>query len=307
MSPVAHHTNKSADDERSAVERLREFAIRFDEQFERFLTPVSQVPERMVEAVRYAALAPGKRLRPYLVIRCCELVGGNVNEAWPVAAAIECVHTFSLVHDDLPAMDDDALRRGRPTCHIQFDEATAVLAGDVLIILAFEQLARGVADAGLAIRLIRELAAGSGWSGMIGGQMDDISGHSHPPSLDRTVAIHERKTARLFKAACRMGALVGRADEAALSALTQFGQSLGLAFQIADDLLDVTANSATLGKRVGKDATARKQSFPRVVGLEESVAAARLRVDEALAALHRFDATADELRALARYTIDRDF
>ena len=309
MTTSPHQTRRNDDptDAPWPGDRLREFATRFDAQFERLLTPTSPAPERILQAVRYAALGPGKRLRPFLVVRSCELVEGNVADAWPVAVAVECVHAFSLVHDDLPAMDDDELRRGRRTCHVQFDEATAVLVGDVLIILAFEILARNVEDHALATRLIRELAEGAGWSGMIGGQMDDISGQAEPPELDRTVAIHERKTARLFRTACRMGVLIGRGADEAIDSIGRYGQSLGRAFQIADDLLDLTASTEMLGKRVGKDVAAHKQTFPRAVGMDESIAAARKLAGEALSALEPFGKAADDLRNLARYVIDRDY
>ena len=304
-----------ADRQSLLADRLRAFAARFDTHFERLLTPAQPVPQRIQDAVRYAAMAPGKRLRPYLVVRCCELVGGCADDAWPAASAIECVHAFSLVHDDLPAMDDDNLRRGRPTCHIQFDEATAILAGDALVTLAFELLTRTNEPAAAvrpvkpvepACRLVRELAEGTGWAGMIGGQMDDISGQSHPPDLDRTISIHRRKTARLFETACRLGALLGGADDARVDALGSYGQSLGRAFQIADDLLDVTGGAEALGKTPGKDASARKQTFPRIAGIEGSRTAARELVDAAVVAVSGFGREADDLRMLARFAIDRN-
>ncbi len=292
---------------RNVPERLREFAAAFDIRLAEFLTPNGEVPARLLGATRYAALAPGKRVRPYLVVRCCELVGGNAVSAWPVAAAVECVHAFSLVHDDLPAMDDDELRRGRATCHVQFDEATAILAGDALIVIAFELLARGVADPVLSKRMVLELTVGSGWSGMIGGQMDDIVGETQPPSLDRTVAIHESKTVRLFMVACRLGAMVAGGESDALDALGRFGRQLGRAFQIADDLLDLTSTVESVGKRVGKDDAARKQTFPRAVGIEKSRATARDAVDAAVLELSVFGTDADDLRELVRYVVDRDF
>ena len=312
-TPDAKPSGQPQADGRSLLAgRLRAFAARFDTHFERLLTPAQPAPQRIRDAVRYAALAPGKRLRPYLVVRCCELVGGREDDAWPVASAIECVHAFSLVHDDLPAMDDDDLRRGKPTCHIQFDEATAILAGDALVTLAFELLTRTNEPAVAArpvipvCRLVRELAEGTGWAGMIGGQMDDISGQSQPPDLDRTISIHRRKTARLFETACRLGALVGGGDDARVDALGSYGQSLGRAFQIADDLLDVTANAEALGKTTGKDALACKQTFPRIVGIEGSRTAARELVDAAVAAVSGFGPEADDLRTLARWAIDRN-
>lgn len=285
---------------------LRGFAATFDTHFEKLLTPARPVPQRILDAVRYATLAPGKRLRPFLVVRCCELVSGKTDEAWPIAAAIECVHAFSLIHDDLPAMDDDDLRRGRPTCHVRFDEATAILTGDALVAFAFELLTQAE-DTAIGVQLVRELAEGTGWSGMIGGQMDDILGQTQPPNLELTISIHQRKTARLFATACRMGALIGRGSAAQADALGSYGQTMGRAFQIADDLLDLTTTAEAMGKATGKDASANKQTFPRVVGIEESRAASRELVESATAALSGFGTEADDLRALAGYAVDRNY
>ena len=287
--------------------RLADFAAEFDRRFEEHLTPNGDVPPRLLEAVRYSALAPGKRLRPYLVVRCCELVGGMAAQAWPVASAVECIHTFSLIHDDLPAMDDDDLRRGQPTCHKQFGDATAVLAGDALMALAFELLASHVDDGRLASGVIRELARATGWAGMIGGQSADLIGETEPPNLDLAGYIHERKTAALFEASCRLGAMVGKANQAEADSLARFGQMLGRAFQIADDLLDVTATPEVIGKRAKKDAGSGKQTFPRCVGIEGSRLAARQAVDAAVAHLEGFAERADDLRALAGYVVDRNY
>ena len=289
------------------AQRLKDFASVFDDRFARLLAPDSQAPSELVEAVRYAALAPGKRLRPFLVGRCCELTGGTLDRAWPAAAAVECVHAFSLVHDDLPAMDDDDLRRGRPTCHKQFDEATAILAGDALVVFAFELLAAQVENTALAARLVLELARGTGWTGMIGGQSADIVGQRIPPERSLAEYIHERKTARLFETACRLGAMIGGGDELNIDACGRYGQMLGRAFQITDDLLDVTANADTMGKQTGKDADASKQTFPQCVGIEESRRAATASADHAIAALAPFGHHADDLRALAAFVVDRNY
>ena len=289
------------------TERLKRFAAGFDRRFEAYLTPSEDAPAELVEAIRYSALAPGKRLRPYLVWRCCELVGGRGEDAWPAAAAVECVHAFSLIHDDLPAMDDDDLRRGRPTCHKRFGEAVAILAGDGLLALAFEVLTTEVSDPGLATRLAAELARGTGWGGMIGGQCADITGESQPPDLGLAEYIHERKTARLFATSCRLGAMVGGADEASLSALGAFGRSLGRLFQIADDLLDVTSTAGATGKRVAKDQGAGKQSFPNCIGVERSRAAAVEHQRTAVAKLAAFGPPAADLRALTDYVASRNY
>ena len=286
---------------------LRRFAPAFDARFDKMLSTSDGVPAELLAAVRYSALAPGKRLRPYLVVRSCELVGGKSDQVWPVAAAVECVHAFSLIHDDLPAMDDDDLRRGQPTCHKKFGEATAILAGDALILLAFELLTDYTGDAITVADLVRELAQGAGWSGMIGGQMSDLLGQSQPPDRAVVERIHAMKTARLFESACRLGAIVGNASEEQLAALGRFGQMMGLAFQVADDLLDVTSSEAALGKGVRKDADLGKQSYPRCVGLEESTTISQQNVALAVEALAGFGRDADDLRGLAAYTIDRKY
>lgn len=291
----------------SLPQRVKDFAAQFDRRFGEYLTPGEDVPQELVEAIRYSALAPGKRIRPYLVVRCCELVGGKVADHWPVAAAVECVHAFSLIHDDLPAMDDDNLRRGRLTCHKKFDEATAVLAGDALVILAFELLTRHVKDQVLAARMVQELAVGTGWAGMIAGQTADILGQSRPPVLELASYIHKRKTASLFETACRLGALAGGGSVDSVAACGRFGQSLGRAFQIADDLLDLTSTARELGKEVGKDAAANKQTFPQCVGIERSRTVAMEEAKAAIAELDIFGPEADDLRALARYVVDRNY
>jgi len=291
----------------ASVGELDAFAAEFDQHFEPLLDPGDDVPIRLLEAVRYSALAPGKRIRPYLVVRCCELVGGTRHEVWGVAAAIECVHAFSLIHDDLPAMDNDDLRRGRPTCHKAFDEATALLAGDALLARAFELLATATVASDCSGRLVADLAAGTGWRGMIGGQAADIDGEQQPPSVDLARYIHERKTATLFQTACRLGATAAGGTNEQIDRLGNFGHHLGVAFQIADDLLDVCQTDAQLGKRTGKDAEAGKQSFPRCVGIENSQAAAGAALAAASECLAPFGPDADDLRRLARYVVDRNY
>jgi len=285
---------------------LRTFAVEFDKHFDAYLT-AADVPAQLLEAVRYSALAPGKRIRPYLVVRCCELVGGRRDDAWPAATAIECVHAFSLIHDDLPAMDDDDLRRGRPTTHKQFTEALAILAGDALLTLAFEVLLSSIPDGALAAGMALELARGTGWNGMIGGQAADVVGQGSPPSEALVKYIHGRKTASLFETACRLGAMsgVGRAD--AVAALGRFGRHLGQAFQIADDLLDVTATPVELGKNAGKDIAAGKQTYPRCVGVEASKTRAAEEVQTAVAELSLFGPSPDDLRTLAEYVVSRNY
>lgn len=286
---------------------LSRFAADFDARLRRYLTAEADVPADLRDAVLYSVLGPGKRLRPFLVGRCCTLVGGAADTAWVAAAAIECVHAFSLVHDDLPAMDDDDLRRGRPTTHKKFDEAVAILAGDALAVLAFELLARHYDATPIGASLVAELASAAGWAGMIGGQAADLAGESLPPTLDRVQWIHIRKTARLFAAACRMGALCGSGTVQQADELGRYGTHLGLAFQIADDLLDVTSTTARAGKAVGKDEAKGKQSYPRCVGVAESRAAADRSVRTAIEALAGFGTEAEDLRALAQFARDRNY
>jgi geranylgeranyl diphosphate synthase type II len=284
---------------------LKRFAEGFDQQFSKFLESAKNAPPTLVEAMRYSALAPGKRVRPYLVTECCRLVGGTPEAALPAAAAIECIHVFSLIHDDLPALDNADLRRGRPTSHVRFGEAMALLAGDALLALALELLATHVADSARAAALVRELAQATGYEGMIAGQVADIEGESQPIERARVDYIHRFKTARLLEAACRMGALCGGADAAAAERLSRYGIHLGCAFQIADDLLDVTGSTEQAGKNVAKDAGAGKQTYPACVGIEGSREAARAAVQDALAALEPFGPEGAALRSLAEYVVAR--
>lgn len=291
----------------AAAKQLEQFASEFDPHFDRYLTTALHVPEKLVEAIRYAALAPGKRIRPFLVAECCRASGGQYDHIWPVGAAVECIHAFSLIHDDLPAMDDDDLRRGQPSCHKKFGEAMAILAGDALVVRAFELLTREVADRALAGELVCELAQGAGWTGMIGGQAADILGELEPSTLDRVKYVHQRKTASLFCAACRMGARVGGASAAQVESLGKYGQALGQAFQIADDLLDVQSTTNAMGKKTSKDAAANKQSFPACVGVEQSNTAARTEVAEAVAMVAPFGDSAASLRELAEFVVSRNY
>ncbi len=285
---------------------LQAFAVEFDRRFDALLTDGAEDSHSpLFEAMRYSALAPGKRIRPFLVVRCCELAGGGREQAWTAAGALECVHAFSLIHDDLPAMDDDDLRRGRPTCHKKFGEAIAILAGDALSVIAFTLLSDLKVEAGLRVKLVRELAQATGWSGMIGGQAADVVGQDQASSRELLSYIHARKTARLFEAACRMGAMCGGGSENKVDDFARFGLMLGKSFQIADDLLDVTSTTHELGKAVGKDELAGKQTYPACFGLEESQKVAHSVRDEALACLAGMGEEADDLRQLAEFVVDR--
>lgn len=286
---------------------LKEFVPEFDRHLREYVSTTFDNSPQLVEAVKYSVLAPGKRIRPYLVVRSCELSGGWRDHAWPTAAAIECIHAFSLVHDDLPAMDDDALRRGKPTTHKQFGEAIAILAGDALLSLAFELVGSHLPHHSRLGEIVRELAESTGWAGMIGGQASDICGESIPPNLGLTRAIHERKTARLIACACRLGGMVAIADASTTECLGRFGRHLGLAFQIADDLLDVRASADQLGKATQKDVNAGKQTYPRCVGVEASKQAAQDELQKAIDALSPFGEAAADLRQLAAYVVSRDY
>jgi geranylgeranyl diphosphate synthase type II len=265
-------------------------------------------PHRLVEAIRYSLLGGGKRLRPVLALASCEAVGGDPEAALPFACALEMIHSYSLVHDDLPSMDDDALRRGRPTVHIAFDEGLAVLAGDALLTEAFAELLRAAAraaDPGRALQAAREIAEASGVHGMVGGQAADLAAEGGDADLPLVEFIHVRKTGALLLAAVRAGGLVGGADDAQLRALTRYGECLGLAFQVADDILDVEAPTARTGKSEGRDDQRRKATYPAVLGVTGAKARARELRDQALAALETFPSAADPLRALVRFVVER--
>ena len=254
--------------------------------------------------MRYSLLAPGKRLRPLLTLMAAEACGGESEAALPAACAVEMVHAYSLIHDDLPAMDDDDLRRGRPTCHKAFDEATAILAGDALLALAFETLAKGVRPSAAA-PCCAVLAVAAGPCCLVGGQVDDLAGVSGGKGLQSLEAIHHRKTGALIEAALALGALAVGADDDAAAALRRYGRRFGLAFQITDDLLDVQGDAAQLGKRVGKDAEQGKLTFPGVLGIEESRRRAQRLIDEACGELTRFGDRAGPLESLARFVLER--
>jgi geranylgeranyl pyrophosphate synthase len=286
---------------------LNEKAGIVNETLQTLLDEQTHIPDHLAKAMRYTLSSPGKRIRSALVMWCCELVSGrSENDARIAAAAIEMVHTYSLVHDDLPAMDDDDLRRGRPTCHKAFDEATAILAGDGLLTLAFEILADRIADPALSVSLIRELAQAAGPAGMIAGQVGDLQAEHTSGDVATLETIHVNKTAKMFRCATVMGGLCGRALAPALAALGEYGLKIGLGFQIADDILDVSASSEQLGKTAGKDVQAAKCTYPAVVGIEESKRIERRLADEAVAALEPFGAEAGILRQLAAALLERN-
>ena len=258
------------------------------------------------ESLKYTLESPGKRVRSVLLLWCCELVVGKVNRnAQIAAAAIEMVHTYSLIHDDLPAMDDDDMRRGIPTCHKAFDEATAILTGDALLTLAFEILATQIDPPDVAVRLIRQLAEDAGASGMIAGQMADLKAQEFTGTKEILEYIHIHKTAKMFRCGAAMGAVCGGATQKQLDCLCEYGLQVGLAFQIADDILDATASSEQLGKTAGKDLKAAKCTYPAVVGLEKARELQEQVTSQAVAALKPFGNKADTLREFARVLLQR--
>ncbi|WP_432797920.1 polyprenyl synthetase family protein [Poriferisphaera sp. WC338] len=264
------------------------------------------LPQNLLEACQYALLGGGKRLRPILVVRACEAVGGHLEDALPPAAAIEMIHAFSLVHDDLPAMDDDDLRRGRPTLHKHTNDAMAILAGDALMGLAFELISTRVGNTALAGQIFRELAIGT--NDMIAGQVYDTLPDfpNGTEDLEKLVTIHRNKTGALLRASCRMGAIAGSASAEQLASLTKYADAIGLMFQVVDDVLDVTQTTEQLGKTAGKDVEQDKMTYPALLGLEASKEEITRLHLEATEALKDFDAGADPLRKLASFMAVRE-
>jgi len=298
-------TLAAANQSEDVTEQIARRARQVDAALRDYLARAEGAPDRLAEAMRYSLEAGGKRLRPALVLECCALCGGQDDAAMPAAAAIECVHTFSLIHDDLPGMDDDDLRRGRPTNHKIFGEAMAILAGDALLTFAFELIARDVRPAARSQAMSLAMARGVGWQGMIAGQALDLLAESGAPRLEQVREIHALKTARLMATACVLGGLAADAPADHLAILDRYGHHLGLAFQAVDDLLDVVGSSQILGKTAGKDAKAGKQSLPRVVVMEEGWQMAERLAAEAASALDPFGALARPLVNLARFVVDR--
>jgi geranylgeranyl diphosphate synthase type II len=270
------------------------------------LTLADPCPPRLREAMEYSLLAPGKRLRPILVILACEAAGGRMDFALPAAAAVEMVHCYSLIHDDLPAMDDDDLRRGRPTCHKRFDEATAILAGDALLTLAFGWLSHSYAE-DFAAAFCGELARGAGAAGMVGGQVEDLAWERDPTgAIADLERIHARKTGALFRSCLRIGGWLGGPHAIDMDALDAYGREFGQAFQITDDLLDVEGNAGDAGKAVGKDAARGKLTYPGLLGVEESRRRATAHCHAAATALEPLGTAGAKLVALLDMILKRD-
>jgi farnesyl diphosphate synthase len=290
------------------ADALAEAAALTDAVLDKLIAVPDGLEARVFEAMRYAALAPGKRLRPFLVLASSTLFSLGKSRALQVAAAIELVHAYSLVHDDLPAMDNSDLRRGRPTCHKAFDDATAVLAGDGLLTLAFEVLGHPDTHGDPAVRaeLVVALAQAAGGHGMVGGQMIDLTAeHRRDLDIGTITRLQRLKTGALIAFACESGAILGKATLEARHALRGYAHDLGLAFQIADDLLDVEGSAAATGKPVRQDAAAGKATFVSILGVERARAQAELLVSQASAHLDLFAERADLLRQAARFVVDR--
>jgi geranylgeranyl diphosphate synthase type II len=291
---------------------LRYFADRrkaVDTALDRWLPAADRDPINLNKAIRYSVFCGGKRLRPILVIAGAEVAGGTIDAVLPLACAVECIHTFSLIHDDLPAVDDDDLRRGQPTNHVVFGEATAILAGDALLAMAFEFISycRTWASADAVLDVISLISRASGTQGMVGGQVADIAAERRADlSISDVESIHVRKTGALLCASLLGGARLANATPAVTSALSEYGRQIGIAFQITDDVLDIQGDSKKIGKPVGSDLKNDKATYPKLIGVDASHALAEKAADAAIACLHDLGPAAEPLRRLAKYMVERD-
>ncbi|MFL6519951.1 MAG: polyprenyl synthetase family protein [Chthoniobacterales bacterium] len=289
---------------RYLVARQREV----DRALNRFLPKESVAPATIHKAMRYSLFAGGKRLRPILCLAAAEACGGKISAALAHACAVECIHTYSLIHDDLPCMDNDDLRRGRPTCHKVFGDGIAILAGDALLTIAFEIATNAKPVSRYDLRdIFREITEAAGSRKLIAGQVADLEAEGRRLTRAEVRSIHENKTAALLMTSIRLGAISANATPKQLNAVTKFGRALGLAFQVIDDILDVTQTSEKLGKSAGKDLAAQKATYPAVIGLEKSRAEARRLTIQAHRALESLGKNAGVLRALADYLLAREY
>src|SRR5437899_2106947 len=275
---------------------------------DRYLPKANAKPATLHRAMRYSLFAGGKRLRPILCLAAAEACGGRIGYALPLAFALECIHTYSLVHDDLPSMDNDDFRRGRPTCHKVFGDGIAVLTGDALLTIAFEIVSHAKATSRYNMSiLLREIAVAAGSQKLIAGQVADLEAEGKNANRSQLRYIHENKTAAILATSVRLGAMSANANPKQLNAITKFGRALGLAFQIIDDILDVTQTSEKLGKSAGKDVAAQKATYPAIIGLDKSRAEAKRLTKQAHAALATFGAKGNALHALASYLLQREY
>ncbi len=280
-----------------------------DQALDRFLPGEDRFPPLIFRSMRYSVFAGGKRLRPILCMAAADVLGGNMQSVLPVACAIEMIHTYSLIHDDLPLMDDDDFRRGMPTNHKVFGEGIAVLAGDALLTEAFHLMScrenRGTESAEALLATISEISVASGFDGMVGGQVVDLDSEGKEADMETLHYIHSHKTEALLTVSIRAGAILSGASKTDLAALSAYGKGIGLAFQIADDILDIEGDRETLGKDTGSDEAHGKVTFPALLGLDGSRKKARESIDEALSQIARFDDRADPLRMIAQFIIER--
>jgi geranylgeranyl diphosphate synthase, type II len=281
---------------------------KIDRALDHYLPRESVKPITIHKAMRYSLFAGGKRLRPILCLAAAEACGGKIDNALPLACAMECIHTYSLVHDDLPSMDNDDFRRGRRTCHKVFGDGIAVLAGDALLTVAFEIVSRAKPTSRYNMSiLLGEIAVAAGSRKLIAGQVADLEAEGRETNRDQLRYIHENKTAAILTASVRLGAMSANGNAQGLTAITKFGRALGLAFQVIDDILDVTQTSEKLGKSAGKDVAAKKATYPAVIGLNRSRTEAKRLTRQAHNALSMFGAKADALHALANYLLEREY
>lgn len=287
-------------------EQLKKYTDIVDKQLDKYLDPKDNPQGIIYEAMRYSVFAGGKRLRPVLMLLTCEMCGGDINEVLPFACALEMIHTYSLIHDDLPAMDNDDLRRGKPTSHKQFGEATAILAGDALLNKAFEVVSQYSGNnSDRAIKAINILAVSSGTEGMIGGQIVDMQSEGRKITLDELRYLHLNKTGAIIRSACKIGAVMSGADSVEIKAVDEFSENLGIAFQIQDDILDVTGTEAELGKPIGSDAEEGKNTYVSLLGLQKSKDMSEEYSKKAKQALDIFGEKANTLKELTDYLTDR--
>lgn len=280
-----------------------------NEALDRYLPSAGEIPAVLHESMRYSVINGGKRLRPVLLLAACEAVGGSIDDAMPAACALEMIHAFSLIHDDLPCMDDDDYRRGKLTNHKVYGEATALLAGDGLLVKAFETITanKGSIPADSLIKVVRTVAAATGNTGMIGGQVLDMESEGKDVDLEDVKAIHSRKTGALLTASMVCGGLIGGGSDEDIDALRTYGEKVGMAFQIADDILDLVGDEAKLGKPVRSDLKQAKATYPRVLGIDKSLETAQKAVQDATDAVGRFGSKADPLVAIARFIVEREY
>lgn len=290
-------------------EHLKEKKRLVDKFLDDYLPKADVHPKALHEAIRYSLFAGGKRVRPILCIASCEAVGGDIDTVLPVASAIELIHTYSLIHDDLPAMDNDDYRRGRPTNHKMYGEAIAILAGDALLTLTFDLLSdkelNSRLDSDSLLSIIKRLSSASGSAGMVGGQAADIQASGKEVNLPEVEYIHIHKTGALIRASVCIGAIAGNASNGELNALTKYGECIGLAFQIADDVLDIEGSKDEIGKDVGSDIAKEKVTYPSVIGISESKKLAKGLIDKSIEAISTLGDKAEPLREIARYIVER--